>query len=92
MGEIEHWISCPDAAVCQRCPCADEDDVCFPGERMGAELAAAREQLRGAVSAAEQGVDVLDELTVYWKVGDLPPEVQDRFDAARSALAAVGGQ
>lgn len=24
---------CPDALVCQSCPCAGEDDVCFPEER-----------------------------------------------------------
>lgn len=28
---------CPDDDVCQSCPCADEDDVCFPDERLRAE-------------------------------------------------------
>ena len=28
---------CPDAATCQTCSCAGEDDVCFPGERLRAE-------------------------------------------------------
>lgn len=32
------WLkSCPDAPCCGTCPCADEDDVCFPGERQKAE-------------------------------------------------------
>lgn len=28
---------CPNDPVCQSCPCADDDDVCFPGERLRAE-------------------------------------------------------
>jgi hypothetical protein len=28
---------CPHAEVCKTCPCAAEDDACFPGERLRAE-------------------------------------------------------
>jgi hypothetical protein len=35
--EREQWAGCPDAEVCKSCPCASDDDVCFPGERLRAE-------------------------------------------------------
>jgi hypothetical protein len=50
------------------------------------------DQRRGAVEAARAAVDYLDELTVYWEIDSLPPEVADRFDAVRDALNAIGGQ
>ncbi len=51
-AEGERWRDCPDAEVCQTCPCASEDDVCFPGERLRAELEAAhseRDRLKEAL-------------------------------------------
>lgn len=30
-------VPCPFADVCMTCPCADDDDVCFPDERAAAE-------------------------------------------------------
>lgn len=35
--ECESQLPCPEAAVCQHCRCAVEDDVCFPAERVDAE-------------------------------------------------------
>ena len=34
------YVECPDAEFCKSCPCASDDDVCFPGERLRAEHAA----------------------------------------------------
>lgn len=51
-AESRPWIDCPDGEVCKACPCAQEDDVCFPGERLRADLAAANErieELEGAI-------------------------------------------
>jgi hypothetical protein len=41
------FYDCPDDEVCKRCPCADEDDVCFPSERLRAELEAFRQHQGG---------------------------------------------
>lgn len=30
-------VPCPEAAICQTCRCAAEDDVCWPGERASEE-------------------------------------------------------
>lgn len=35
---------CPDGKVCEDCVCASDDDVCFPHERLIAELQAARNE------------------------------------------------
>jgi hypothetical protein len=48
-------------------------------------------QLQRAVKTAQLGADVLDLLTVYWEVADLPPEVQAEF-AARDALNGIAEQ
>lgn len=48
---IVRWLrpsGCPNDAVCESCPCAGEDDVCFPGERHVAELLAAADSVREA--------------------------------------------
>lgn len=52
-------MTCPDDAVCQTCPCAGEDDVCFPGERLRAErdaLRAERDKLRAALEQARSDI------------------------------------
>lgn len=36
---------CPHDDLCLRCPCAGDDDVCFPGERLKAERNEARAEL-----------------------------------------------
>lgn len=44
---------CPDAEVCKSCPCAEEDDVCFPGERVRAENGRLRKALVAIVTAPD---------------------------------------
>jgi hypothetical protein len=39
-------LPCPEAETCKTCPCSDEDDVCFPGERLRAERDRFKEALR----------------------------------------------
>lgn len=50
---LPDWVACPDAEVCKHCPCAQDDDVCFPGERLRAE----NRRLREAVAAHARTLD-----------------------------------
>lgn len=49
---------CPDDAVCRSCPCASEDDVCFPGERLRAE----RDTYRVALGRIRDHGKVMQEI------------------------------
>jgi hypothetical protein len=44
-----------------------------------------------AVSLASEAADLLEELTVYWEIDQLPPDVAGRFDAVGEALSRLGG-
>jgi len=55
--EARFGAGCPDGEVCKTCPCRDEDDVCFPGERLRAELAASEARERVLCEALETYAD-----------------------------------
>lgn len=81
------WTDCPDAEVCKTCPCAAEDDVCMPIERVAAEVEPLRQQLKEAVDALQQikrGREQRDGQMHYFSGGEM------QF-IARHALARLRG-
>ena len=87
---------CPNGEVCQSCPCAAEDDVCFPGERLRAELVRERERADLAaanIASLADWIDVLVKALLDARV-HLPQRVLvcmvDAPEAARAARRAAG--
>lgn len=49
--------TCPDSEACKSCPCADEDDVCFPGERLRADGGAKDRRIAQLVRQVDRFVE-----------------------------------
>jgi hypothetical protein len=81
-------MACPYDSVCQNCMCSEEDDVCFPGERLQAEhkhLRAALRQVRDCVAG------MLAAWHAEGYIEDLEGHLDDIADFASRALDSDSG-
>lgn len=75
---------CPYAEVCKTCPCAAEDDVCFPAERRAVDM-------RGAV-LQKHGCELIVHLeTRGWPVGRPSVELRERGGACLAFISVAPG-
>ena len=72
---------CPHAKVCETCPCASEDDACFPGERLRADRDAYKAALADLLEEAQDMRSYVPEyFAKKWKH-------DEALDRARAVLA-----
>lgn len=93
--------NCPDAEVCKTCPCAGDDDACFPGERLRAERdqllefqaaeTARANTLELERDAAREALAMIASEVSWVKLGDVREYARSAFNNTRP-LALTEGQ